>query len=173
VSDEHVQQALQVIRRHAAYEEIGEWVASLCPADRLKILSSITRTAPSSRLDLGGFVVALGEHRHNAVVLFDTGEPVGNFDSYRGYYEDVAISRSCRSGAKLCREVHALAIATVGTTFVGYKGGDFRMNESSRLWVSQWGDASGIGISHISYDHTRNIVTLHTANYECPTIREP
>lgn len=57
--------------------------------------------------------------------------------SYRGYYDDLAFERGegTRPAAELLRECR---IAN-GSTFTGYKGGEFRMGEQTPVWVAAYG----------------------------------
>lgn len=61
-----------------------------------------------------------------------------SFDSYRGYYEDLALNPgdSSVSVKNLLRE----ARWCVGKTFHGYKGGNFTMNEYTPLWIADYGN---------------------------------
>lgn len=65
--------------------------------------------------------------------------PLG-FDSahsYRGYYEQLAFEpeKNTTVGAMLREAEFAL-----GTTFQGWKGGDYRMNEYTSVWLAVEGD---------------------------------
>lgn len=68
----------------------------------------------------------------------------GAFHSYRGFYEDLALTPdqseiTVSDFLKACK--HA-----VGGTFTGWKGGEFRMGEDTRVWVASSGDATNTGI---------------------------
>jgi len=57
--------------------------------------------------------------------------------SYRGYYDELAFepAESITVGAML-----KAAMSAAGATFQGYKGGDFRMNAKTRVWLAEWGN---------------------------------
>jgi len=73
-------------------------------------------------------------------VTFDYDEDVspGDVDSYRGYYEDLAVEPT-ESPVQVSTFLSVLE-AALGETFTGYKGGDFVMDKDTPLWVAKWGD---------------------------------
>lgn len=64
--------------------------------------------------------------------------------SYRGYYEDLAFNPATDVPFKAMLTV---ATDALGATFEGYKGGNYKMENYTDCWLSEWGDASGDGIS--------------------------
>lgn len=56
--------------------------------------------------------------------------------SYRGYYEDLAFERCGRMPVS---QLFATCKTCVGKTLYGYKGGKFRMDLDTPLWVASWG----------------------------------
>jgi hypothetical protein len=68
--------------------------------------------------------------------------PAG-FDSYRGHYEDLAIAAETGRSPRLVREVLDEAKRALDQTFTGYKGGEYRMNRHTRIWISNYGECSG------------------------------
>lgn len=95
-------------------------------------------------------------------VRFDDGSYPGNFGSYRGYYSDLSIepSASAQDNLRTVALFSAALADTIGQTYDGYKGGDFTMHEMTPLWVSSYGDNSGIAITHIS--NNDGVTTIHT-----------
>lgn len=82
---------------------------------------------------LGQLISALSLHpNQNAVV------PMGfdNPHSYRGFYEDVAFepAMNVTIGAMLTAAQEAL-----GSTYQGYKGGDFTMTWDTSCWLAHEG----------------------------------
>ena len=57
--------------------------------------------------------------------------------SYRGYYEQLAVE-PCPSSTvgQMLQELEE----AVGKTYEGYKGGDFTMDENTRVWLAYYGD---------------------------------
>lgn len=90
--------------------------------------------ADGDGLTLGEFITLLEARDPNAEVV-----GLGGLMSYRGYYCDLAFEpvEKPRTVADLLRECRA----AVGATFMGYKGGDFRMGKTTPLWVSEYGMA--------------------------------
>lgn len=74
--------------------------------------------------------------------------PLGfdNAHSYRGIYSDLAFEpvNDTTVGAML-RE----AEGALGETFMGYKGGDFKMGEYTDVWLDHEGVGSGEGIGPV------------------------
>ena len=103
--------------------------------------------------------------KHDEVqVFYDIGDLFPTeFASFRGYYEDIALGFSAGEIAyepQTVDEFIERTEATIGATFYGYKGGDFKMDEDSALWIANWGDSS----STVVYDvrlHSFQIV-IHT-----------
>lgn len=67
-----------------------------------------------------------------------------NPHSYRGDYMDLAFEPAADVTVG---DMLADARSALGTTYQGWKGGDFTMNEHTWCWLSQQGDASGETIS--------------------------
>ena len=69
----------------------------------------------------------------------------GNPHSYRGYYDDLAFEplADVTVGSMLADARHAL-----GSTFEGWKGGDFTMTEYTDCWLARHG-AAGEGIGSV------------------------
>jgi hypothetical protein len=65
--------------------------------------------------------------------------------SYRGYYEDLAFepAKNVTVGSMLQCAKDAL-----GQTFCGYKGGDYKMEEYTDVWLSEYG-ATGESIGPV------------------------
>jgi hypothetical protein len=69
--------------------------------------------------------------------------------SYRGCYSDLAVGftdayQSVTVGQFLqeCREA-------VGKTYEGYKGGEYRMSESTPVWVANYGNSTGVAVTKV------------------------
>lgn len=108
------------------------------------MLEAMTAGMRSTRaqyhLTLGEAITRLQGLHPDHLVTFDYDENVspGDVDSYRGYYEDLAIEPS----ASECRASELLSLLddALGKTFTGYKGGDFVMKEDTPLWCAEYGD---------------------------------
>jgi hypothetical protein len=79
---------------------------------------------------------------------------LGDLESYRGYYSDLAFEPTDQ------RETAAVLLArcqeAMGKTYMGYKGGDYLMGDSTPLWVSPYGTSSGI--KFMDLDASRDVI---------------
>lgn len=118
----------------------------------------------NGQISLGYFIELLSARPVEQDVYFDVLNLVPtNLDSYRGYYEDLAIGFSldgrCLVGALLaeCR-------AAVGAEYQGYKGGEYIMDEDTALWVSNWGRCGNLIVTGV--DAEREYSTYITTRIE-------
>lgn len=94
-------------------------------------------------MSLGDFIDALAAIKDERLPLVcEDGRFLGTFGSYRGYYSDLALQPV--KEAVSCGLVLTRAVECDGKTFQGYKGGDYKMDRYTRLWVSDYGDNEGI-----------------------------
>lgn len=97
------------------------------------------------QMSLGELIVALRGYDPDFPVYFDFVHYRPNdIDSYRGYYEQIAIGYghqdiSVSELIKMCEKA-------IGQTFYGWKGGEFVMNSSTPLWVANPGESGGTAI---------------------------
>lgn len=93
--------------------------------------------ADSSQLTLGRLI--------DKLQLLPGDTPVtglGRLDSYRGYYEDLAFAPTDETST--VGELLTRCLAAMGQVFTGYKGGDYVMGSRTPVWVSAYGDNSGL-----------------------------
>lgn len=57
-------------------------------------------------------------------------------DSYRGYYNELAF---VPASDMLVGEMLRYAKGALNKTYVGYKGGEYKMTHSTRCWLAYWG----------------------------------
>jgi hypothetical protein len=72
-------------------------------------------------------------------------------DSYRGYYEDVALGWSDGPRAPTCGELAASVRSRIGQTQEGYKGGAFYVRPDTAVWVANHGatgDTAIVGVKN-------------------------
>ena len=62
---------------------------------------------------------------------------LGNAHSYRGYYRDLAFERieAVREAGDLLEE----CLSAMGQVFHGYKGGNYKMDAQTPVWVADYG----------------------------------
>lgn len=93
-------------------------------------------------MTLGELIDAFESIPKDADVYFDFADLYpGEFDSYRGFYNQLALSWSeypCTVETFMTR-LHSAD----GNTYQGYKGGWFQMSRNTPVWVSNYGRASG------------------------------
>lgn len=120
--------------------------------DLQKLVDAMNSAAHAARsgyhLTLGDAVKALEPFKDSdAEVRFSDGSSFIDIDSYRGYYSDLALEPS--KTPITAAMAHKLLSAAIGQTFDGCKGGEYVMSESTPLWRSSYGRASGIAITGI------------------------
>lgn len=99
---------------------------------------------------LGELISTLKRKNLDASVKFDFGGFVPDgIDSYRGYYEQLAIGYkpgkekvSIADLIKLCEDAN-------GETFAGWKGGEYTMDDDTPVWVANRGKCHGTAIRDI------------------------
>ncbi len=115
--------------------------------------ADLRETRSGYHLTLGGAIEQLAKFPNRYVVTFDeTNLSPHEEMSYRGYYSDLAFTEIDEP-----KTVEAFAHqlgAALDQEYTGYKGGEFRMNASTPLWVSEYGDASDIALMsmHVAED---------------------
>ena len=80
-----------------------------------------------------------------------------SFDSYRGYYDDLALGYIAKDYYEENKddEIHTVkdfleeAKRCLGKTFYGWKGGEFIMDKNTPLWVANSGHTSNFVIDRI------------------------
>lgn len=96
-------------------------------------------------MTLEDLIKALGELDPELLVPWGFTNP----HSYRGFYEDLAFepAENVSFGAML-----ADAQKARGTTYVGYKGGNYEMKDYTDVWIAPYGsEGEGIGPTLIRY----------------------
>ena len=112
-------------------------------------------------LRLGAIIDALEKAREDARVQCDFGGfVVTGVDSYRGHYSDIALSYSERDGLS-AGELLALLRDADGKEFEGYKGGKFKMDRATPVWVANYGRSHGVAVVGVEDRDWR--VVIHTA----------
>lgn len=115
------------------------------------------------QLCLGEIIKALGAFDAASLVGFDfAGMSVGTYCSYRGYYEDLCIIPS--RGFKRVDEVLRLLKEADGDVVEGWKGGSYKIDAASPVWVSFEGCNSGTIITGV--DEAFGFIVLRTRQAE-------
>lgn len=112
------------------------------------IVDAIGEASKNTRADyhltLGRLISQLEVAESDEIVKVDTGGTLGAEESYRGYYCDMAFNPS--QDKKTVGELLQQCRAALGEIYEGYKGGDYRMEDDTPLWLSDYGEASGIAL---------------------------
>jgi len=113
-------------------------------------------------LTIGEMIKTLDKLPQLATVYFsgNTSRP-SRVMSYRGYYQDLAIE-PCNTGEVTVSSFRGMLKGAVGSTYRGYKGGDFKMGLNTAVWVSYYGQADQLSVTKIKYDKKQNIVEVVT-----------
>ena len=82
--------------------------------------------------------------------FFSNAIPLNCFNSYRGYYEDLAISwGTVTKSYPRVQEVLSWFESVPGNMYCGWKGGEFYMFDDTHVWVAEDGHASGFAVTGI------------------------
>lgn len=99
-------------------------------------------------MTIGNLIALLKARNPDQDVVFDFGGFIPrDVDSYRGYYDQLALGYD----DDYTKETTVSALiarleAAIGKTFHGYKGGDYRMDEDTKLWVANYGECHSTAI---------------------------
>lgn len=97
-------------------------------------------------ITLGALIKLLEAKDGNSLVSFDFGGfRVTGIDSYRGYYEQLAVGYSEGVGLTVTELLTKLREA-VGKTFTGYKGGEYRMGLETPMWAANYSECHSTAI---------------------------
>lgn len=91
------------------------------------------RERAKTQMTLGSLIKSL-ESLDQDKEIVGFGRPI----SYRGYYSDLAFEPSEKP--EKVSELVARARSCMGKVFVGYKGGDYVMGETTPVWVARYGE---------------------------------
>lgn len=113
------------------------------------------------QLTLGMLKAKLKECDSSKTVAFDRGGYPSDTHSYRGYYDQLSVGKH-NEETTVAEFVRMLEDAT-GATYTGYKGGQYRMNDYTMVWQSEYGTASGLAIVGVKeQDEAVIIITKDT-----------
>ena len=82
---------------------------------------------------LGELIARLERENPEKIIKDGFGEP----DTYRGFYDDLAFAPAKNTTVA---KMIAFAKAALGSTYTGYKGGKFRMNKDTDVWIAEYGN---------------------------------
>jgi hypothetical protein len=97
----------------------------------------------ANQLTLGDLIDALEKMPPKATLIFDRFGlcPDGSLDSYRGYYDQLALGYR-HHPVMTAEELLKSALSMDGATVYGWKGGEYRVDRSTGIFVAETGDAT-------------------------------
>lgn len=118
----------------------------------------------NSGLTLGELIAELERLPEKAVIELDFGGAVPTtLDSYRGYYDQLALGYTGEYGATTPTVGSLLAElkSAVGKTFQGWKGGDYVMTEKTNIFIANPGCTSDTYIKEVvsKYEEWYSLIT--------------
>jgi len=126
--------------------------------------------ALENQMTLGALIEAFEPLPDGLQVLFDFCNFVPTkIESYRGYYEDLALGHKPLDDAEQpsVATVRALLKAAVGAHFAGYKGGEYTGFWETALWVDNPGKDSSTAIVGVVNAGYVVIIKTETAADRC------
>ena len=101
------------------------------------------------QMTLGALIEALRKCDPEAEARFDFGYFCPSFCvSYRGYYDELAISYERGTWPKVSAVLAELG-AALQNEFEGYKGGVYRMAGHTPVWVANYGESPGVAVVEV------------------------
>lgn len=105
-------------------------------------------------ITLGEFIGALEKCDNSKDVYFEFANySPTRFDSYRGYYEQLALGFK-EDASMTVSELLESAKKALGHTFEGYKGGFYTMFKNTPVWAANYGRSNStaiIGVKECKY----------------------
>lgn len=130
--------------------------------DMQALINALNKTARDTRsqyqMTLGGMIAALDKMPADMPIEYENGGHPTDPHSYRGYYSDLSFETG--EGASTVAKISAVLKSALGETFMGYKGGDFPMDEDTPLWSSTYGTSSGKALMDIDVVNNRAIIRI-------------
>ena len=128
----------------------------------------------SNQLTIGELILKLEsvDTLEKAVFFDDTDIRPTDVGSWRGSYREFALRYSDEdefdgfTGEKLLETLED----AIGSSFTGYKGGEFKMGKVTPVWVANYGDSSGFssryqGVVNVSETEERIVIETAEVDY--------
>lgn len=124
-------------------------------------------TTGDHQITLGELIDSLKRCKPDEAVRFDFCMTTPTtLDSYRGYYEDLALGWTAQENypEPLVATFLAYLKSMLGKTVHGYKGGEYTVERDQILWVANYSDTGDTVITGVHRSSVAVIIT--TANTE-------
>lgn len=116
---------------------------------------------------LGDLIEALYKAKTGYILLLDGKEvKLKDYGSYRGDYSHLYLEFEEAATKSVADFVAALEYDILGSLFTGWKGGEFRMIETTPIWIAELGCTSETVIVDVKIDHKNKTADLITAQME-------
>ena len=126
--------------------------------DALRLMNEGRKRA-SQNMRLGAFIEALEKRPQDQRISFDfCGLSPEKLQSYRGFYDDLALPFDVAYPSVKVSDMLANARAAIGRTFEGYKGGDYLMDADTLLWVSPYGESHSTAVVGVTGNDYETII---------------
>ncbi|MBO9428230.1 hypothetical protein [Sulfitobacter sp. R18_1] len=99
-------------------------------------------------------------------VYFDNETYPGDLHTWRCCYSNLAISPVPSGKGKPLSEFIEMLQDAIGTEFVGYKGGDYMMNENTPVWVADRNSADSVAILDVTLEGDQVTITTKDLDEE-------
>lgn len=104
-------------------------------------LNETTRLEHGREYNLGMLIRDLEPYRDQHIdVVFDDGTVPGEFMSWRGLYNCLALDYYGSNNHTSAHTLYEMAVQANGHTFEGYKGGDFTMDAGTPIYQANYGE---------------------------------
>ena len=105
-------------------------------------------------MTLGELIDTLKSFPKDYLVVIKPYDLVPNgFDSYRGYYDELALEYDIE-GHCTVEDLLKIAKKVVGKELMGYKGGNFLMTKNTPVWISNYGNTSNMLLTKVESPFT-------------------
>lgn len=109
---------------------------------------------------LGEVILLLKAQPASNIVKLDfTDDNPDGLRSYRGYYEDLSLDYDSDAKSMKVKRLLKMFEVADGSTYTGYKGGDFTMHRRTLVWVAPYGNCGRMLVDIKNKNGTTIIIT--------------
>lgn len=95
----------------------------------------------------------------NTIELDFTKDNPCGLGSYRGYYTDLSLDYGIDAKSMIVKDLLKMFEDADGSTYTGYKGGDFTMHRKTLVWIAPYGDCGRMLVDIQSKKRVTTIIT--------------